>query len=539
MTIHPTDVPAQSATDDLTPGVGIDRRRFLAGAAATAAGATAAGAFLTQAQAEAALPDVRRILAKGGDPADLEMHEAIALLWSRKLSSRELTKACLARIEERDGELTAWARVYADEAMAAAAAADQRLSPGTVLRKGPPSLVCGIPIGFKDIIAVGGKPLTAGSLALADNVAPSDSHAWERAKLHGMVLLGHTKTQEFASGNSPQTAGNPFDPTRSPGGSSNGSGAAVGGRTVPVALGTDSGGSLRRPASACNLTTIMGTYGRVSTRGIVTGNRASDHVGPLVRSAIDASLMLTVLAGRDPLDISTYAAPAPPTLYPVKPTGANKPFRGMTFAVTPNLPPVDTLAPGVRAVWERFLSEVQEMGASLVEKTMPPAPSQPGPSPESVLLHRDLFAAKGDLYSLANRTSVANAQANANNVTALARYEADVARAQWVAGLQELFAGCDAIIQPCQVLETPKRGDGSLNESGDLGRFGSGTVRGIWNSTGFPSLSVPAGRSPDTGMPVGAQISGLPWTDGKLLQIAINYQHNTDYHRIQPERYTA
>ncbi|MBJ7518450.1 MAG: amidase [Solirubrobacteraceae bacterium] len=539
MDTHPPDSPALAAGEDPTPGVGVDRRRFLAGAAAVAAGATATGAFLSQAQAEAALPDAKKVAAKGGNPADLEMHEAIALLWSRRLSSRELTKACLERIEERDGELTAWARVYADEAMAAAAAADRRLSLGTVLRYGPPSLVCGIPIGFKDIIAVGGKPLTAGSLALADNVAPSDSFAWERAKLHGMVLLGHTKTQEFASGNSPQTAGNPFDPTKSPGGSSNGSGSAVGGRTVPVALGTDSGGSLRRPASACNLTTIMGTYGRVSTRGIVTGNRASDHVGPLVRSAIDASLMFTVLAGRDPLDITTYAAPPPPTLYPVKPTGGAKPFRGMTFATTPNLPPIDTLAPGVRAVWERFLGEVVAMGATIVEKEMPPAPSVPGPSPESVLLHRDLFAAKGDLYSTANRTSVANNQANANNVTAIARYEAEIRRGQWVAGLQELFAGCDAIIQPCQVAETPKRGDGSLNESGDLGRFGPGTVRGIWNSTGFPSLSVPAGLSPETSMPVGAQISGLPWTDGKLLQIAINYQHNTDYHELQPERYAA
>ncbi len=148
--------------------------------------------------------------------------------------------------------ITAWERVYADEALAAAREADRRLRG----RRAP--LLCGIPIGFKDIIAVGGKPLTAGSLALQGNIAPSDSHAWERAREQGMILLGHTKSREFASGNAPQTAGNPFDPKKSPGGSSNGSGAAVGGRTVPIALGTDPGGSLRRPASACGISNHHG-----------------------------------------------------------------------------------------------------------------------------------------------------------------------------------------------------------------------------------------------------------------------------------------
>ena len=391
---------------------GVDRRRFLAGAAVATVGGTLAGTFISGSAAEAAVSGSGADAALGWaarragertNPADLDVAEAAALLRARKLSSRELTAACLERIEERDGDLTAWERVYPEEALAAAKEADRRLS-----RRGSQPLLCGIPIGIKDIIAVGGKLLTAGSRALEGNVAPSDSHAWERAREQGMVLLGQTKTQEFASGGSPQTAGNPYDPRRSPGGSSNGSGAAVGGCMVPVALGTDSGGSLRRPASACGINTIMGTFGRVSTRGIVTGNRASDHVGPLVRSATDVSLMLSVLAGRDPLDPTTYAAPEPPSRYPLEPRRGSKPLRGLRLALTPNLPPSDTLAPGVKAIFERFVGEVRTLGAEIVEVVLPAQPSTPGPNPESVLLHRDLFPAKGHLYTLANRTSVAN-----------------------------------------------------------------------------------------------------------------------------------
>ncbi len=145
----------------------------------------------------------------------------------------------------------------------------------------------------------------------------------------------------------------------------------------------------------------------------MTGNRASDHVGPLVRSAVDVSLTLGLLAGRDPLDGTTYAAPDGSVQYPLRPRGGRRPMRGLRLALTPNLPPVASLAPGVRAIFERFVADVRALGAEVVEVTLPPQPPSPGPSPESVLLHRDLFAAKKDLYTLANRTAVGNAQANA------------------------------------------------------------------------------------------------------------------------------
>jgi aspartyl-tRNA(Asn)/glutamyl-tRNA(Gln) amidotransferase subunit A len=516
--------------EDMTEG--LDRRGFLAGAAAVTVG----GALVGARPASASETALRALKHPQRDhrthPADLDISEAVSLLRTRRLSSRELVAACLERIEERDGDLTAWERVYADEALVAAAVADRSLGG----RGAPAPLLCGIPIGFKDIIAVGGKPLTAGSRALEGNVAPSDSHAWERARAEGMVLLGHTKSQEFASGNNTQTAGNPYDPRKSPGGSSNGSGAAVGGRMIPVGLGTDSGGSLRRPASACGLNSLMATYGLVSTRGIVTGARGNDHVGALVRSAVDVSLMLTLMAGRDPLDPTTYAAPRLPSL-PLEPRGGAKPFRGMRFGLTPAIPATDTLDPGVRAVFERFIDDLRGMGAEFIELTLPPQPAgAPGPSPEAVLLHRDLWPAKGHLYTRGSRESVASQQANASARTALADYEAQVRRGQWVAELQQIFgeSRIDALVQCCQQLETPLRGPGGPEETGDLLRFGSGTVRGMWNTANFPALSLPGGLSPVTGMPAGIQLVGAPWSDAKLLQIAIDYQARSDHHRTEP-----
>jgi aspartyl-tRNA(Asn)/glutamyl-tRNA(Gln) amidotransferase subunit A len=188
-------------------------------------------------------------------------------------------------------------------------------------------------------------------------------------------------------------------------------------------------------------------------------------------------------------------------------------------------------------VFEAFVDDVRRMGAELIEVTLPPQPAgAAGPSPEVVLLHRDLWPVKGHLYTRGSRESVANQQANASARTALADYEAQVRRGRWVAELQRIFAEhrIDAIVQCCQQLETPLRGPGGPEETGDLGRFGSGTVRGMWNPANFPALSIPGGLSPVTGMPAGIQLVGTPWTDGKLLQIAIDYQARTDHHEDKP-----
>ena len=220
------------------------------------------------------------------DPADLGVCEAAEALAGRALSSRELTEACLARIRERDGthshdgdpdSINAWVRVYEEDALAAAGRADERLAAGDA------PVLCGIPIGLKDLYAVAGKPLTASSRVL-DEVPERDCDAWARLSADGMVLLGHLHTHEFACGGTTDQVGNPWALERSAGGSSGGSGAALASRQVPAATGTDTAGSLRIPSAECGTSTIKPTRGLVSIRGIVPLAPTFDHPGPMART---------------------------------------------------------------------------------------------------------------------------------------------------------------------------------------------------------------------------------------------------------------
>ena len=199
------------------------------------------------------------------DPADLGVLEASALLHGRALSSAELTEACLARIEQRNGgpptfegapdAVNAWVRLYPDHARESARAADERLTRGNA-----PAL-CGIPLGLKDLYGMEGRPLTASSRVLEGNVAGADAEVWARLRRQGMVALGHTHTHEFAAGGTTDQVGNPWALDRVVGGSSGGSAAALAAGMTPAALGSDTCGSLRIPASCCGTSAIKPTHG--------------------------------------------------------------------------------------------------------------------------------------------------------------------------------------------------------------------------------------------------------------------------------------
>src|SRR5579862_3996581 len=243
-------------------------RRTLLGAAASAGLAAAlvvpGSAAAWRDGAGRRLPAPAAVLSALGDPADLGVLEAASLLQARRLSSRELTEACLARIRRRDAAVNAWSRVYPELALDLAGRADARLAAGAVRRAGPAPPLCGVPFGLKDLFAVAGLPLTAGSGVLAGHRAPGDSTAAARLIAAGMPLLGHLQMAEFAFANDTPQTGNPYDLSRSPGGSSGGCAAALAARTVPAALGTDTAGSVRLPSSACNTSAIKPTYGLVS-----------------------------------------------------------------------------------------------------------------------------------------------------------------------------------------------------------------------------------------------------------------------------------
>jgi aspartyl-tRNA(Asn)/glutamyl-tRNA(Gln) amidotransferase subunit A len=236
------------------------------------------------------------------DPADLGVLAAARELRARRVSAVELVEAVLARIEARNGgppsfdgaadAVNAWARIYPDEARAMARAADERLA-----REGEDApLLCGVPIGVKDLYAVAGLPVTASSRMLEGNVAREDSVVWARLRAAGMVLVGHTHTHEFAFGGTTDQVGNPWDLARSAGGSSGGSGAALAARMVPAATGTDTAGSVRIPAAMSGISAIKPTHGRVPIGGIIPLAATLDHAGPMARSVADCAAVLDAMA---------------------------------------------------------------------------------------------------------------------------------------------------------------------------------------------------------------------------------------------------
>ncbi|WP_354697367.1 Glutamyl-tRNA(Gln) amidotransferase subunit A [Paraconexibacter sp. AEG42_29] len=521
----------------------VSRRRFLASAAATAAGVhTASAAAAVKKPASTSkrlgLPDPSTI--KVGDPADLSLLECASLLQNRKLSSVELTRACLARSRARDGETTAWIRVYPEYAERLAKAADERLAPGSEKarrRKSP--LVCGIPLALKDLYAAKGLPVTASSQVLAGNVATGDSTVWAKLRHSGMVLLGHAHTDEFAFGVGTPQSGNPWNPACSPGGSSGGSGAVLGARMVPAATGTDTGGSLRLPASACGITSLKPTFGRVSAYGVIPLVWTRDHCGPMARSAADVALLLSYMAGADQDDPSTLAGPAVPSGgYPHTPTRGARPFAGKTFGVARES--VDELPAATAKLFARFLDEVRALGAKVKTVDMPVIPTGTigGVSSlaETGVYHQQFAPASTGRYR-AELQAVVAASIGAQALPVSDYLTANRDRTRYMHEYNALFAreGLTCIVYPGSNVDGPTR-----KTVAGLTIFSllAGSVTGnvVWaNLAGVPALSTPIGRSDATGMPFGVQIGMRAWQEAELLQLAVDYQAAHPYWADAPK----
>jgi aspartyl-tRNA(Asn)/glutamyl-tRNA(Gln) amidotransferase subunit A len=428
------------------------------------------------------------------EPADLGVLEASRLLGERSLSAVELTEACLARIRERDGahshdgdpgSVNAWVRVYEEDALTAAAAADRRLEQG----EAPP--LCGVPIGLKDLYAVAGKPLTASSKVL-DEVAERDCDAWASLREAGMVLLGHLHTHEFACGGTTDQVGNPWSLERSAGGSSGGSGAALASRQVPAATGTDTAGSLRIPSAECGTSTVKPTRGLLSLRGIVPLAPSFDHPGPMARTVEDCEPLLAALAG-------------------VEPPHERRQFR--RYAVSPRIADLD---PDVADGFERALAALPG------ERVEPPPPSARLDVLDDffdlvlteMLAYHRRFDGRRDDYRFSNRARLEHAERRAMTAEEYVALQAGRAEdtGAWCDWLAE--HRIDAVLEPTLPIVAPVRGSGYDEPFGDIADL---SLTHYWDWTGFPVVALPSGVGRRSGLPVSVSLIGAPGADWDVL----------------------
>lgn len=454
---------------------------------------------------------------------DLGVVDAAAALARRDVSASELTAACLGRIDELDGPhshdgspdaINAWVRVYHDDALASAARADAALAGGVDV---PP--LTGVPIGLKDLYGVAGVPLTASSRVLHD-VPERDCDVWRRLRAAGMVLIGHTHTHEFAAGGTTDQVGNPWDLTRSAGGSSGGSGAALAARMVPAATGTDTAGSLRIPSACCGTSTIKPTRGLVSLAGVVPLSWTLDHGGPMARSVADCRLLLAAMAGPD-------RGRAESALHGAL-DGPGATLDGARIAVSPRLGIVD-LDPDVAHGLDAAIGACRRLGATIVEPPPPAAGHDVGDDFLAVLAtdmraYHERFEDRRDDYRPALREWV---ELGRDRVTGEEYVRIQARRREVTAAWADWFDEhrLTALIEPTIPMVAPMRGTGYDHAGTDVDMI---SFTHFWDWTGAPVVALPTGLGPASGLPVGVSLVGRAAADWLLLDLGEQLQGELD-----------
>ncbi len=477
----------------------------------------------------------------------LEARELAAELRRGSLGPVEVTRAFLERIEEKNPALGAFLAVTPERALKRAA----RLESLPPAERGP---LHGLPFAWKDNLHLEGEPLTCGSRILEGYRAPYTATALQRLLQAGAVPLGRTNLDEFAMGSSTETSAfgptrNPWDPSRVPGGSSGGSAAAVAARLVPAALGSDTGGSIRQPAALCGVTGLKPTYGRISRYGLVAFGSSLDQVGPLARTARDAGLLLSVLAGPDPRDPTTLPGQAPPP--PVDPPEDLKGIR--VGLVKEHME--QGLEAGVKERVLEALAVMEELGARVEEVSLPeaefalPAYYLTAVSEASSNLARFdgiRFGARvdrdGDLGGLYEATRGEKFGLEVKRrilfgTFCLSRgyYEAWYkkalqARALLARALERLFARVDLLAGPTSPQAAFPLGE-KLADPVGMYLCDSFTVAA--NLAGLPALSLPCGFT--AGLPVGLQLMGPRLSEERILSAGAAFPPVTTHHQAEPE----
>lgn len=481
---------------------------------------------------------------------DLTLTEAAGRLARREITSRELTVACLDRIEALDGNLRAFLSVNAAGVLAAADAADAALESGDTA--GRPLL--GVPIALKDLLAERDRPLTCGSRILENFVSPYDGAVVARLRSAGAVFLGRLNMDEFAMGSSTENSAfhptrNPWDLGRIPGGSSGGCAAAVASGECLAAIGSDTGGSVRQPASFCGVVGLKPTYGRVSRYGLVAYASSLDQVGPVTRTVEDAARLLEVIAGHDARDSTSLPDPVP--AYTRALTGE---VRGLRVGL-PREYQVGGLDPEVKAAVARAVEVLAGLGAEVKEISLPHTEYAVAayyiiaPAEASANLARFDGIRYGVRKEGADPIALYKATRGAGfgpevkrriilgtYVLSSGYYDAYYLRAQKVRSLirqdfLNAFEEVDLIATPTAPTTAFRLGEKS---SDPLQMYLSDIYTLSCNLAGICGISVPCGFSSEPRLPIGLQLLGRPLGEEILLRAAHAYEAATDWHRLRP-----
>lgn len=444
----------------------------------------------------------------------------------REVSPVEVVEAHLSRIEAVNEKILGFLNVTAEIALEEAKKAEAE-----IVKAGWRGPLHGVPYGVKDIIDTAGVRTTRGSSIFRDNVPAEDAHCISRLKRSGAILLGKCHTQEFASGPLSLnpffgTVRNPWDCSRTTGGSSSGSAASVAARMSPAALGTDTGSSIRGPSALCGIVGLKPTHGRVSLSGVCPNTLSFDHVGPLTRSVRDAALILQVIAGYDERDPFSYDAPVPDFS-----AGLEKGLKGMRLGLCPDLYSNAEVDNEIMEAFEKSADMFRELGAEV--KVLSFAHSdlfedvfRVFMSAEFLEFHRPIYEKNADGYGKIAREAV-ESRLGAVNCDDLVRAQRkrEFLRREVV----KLFDEVDVIATPSLPCVAPPVDTWKATINGKEIDYSGSITRPFLtphNMTGCPSIAVPMGFSKD-GLPFSIQIIGRLWEEAEVLRAAHAFEVNT------------
>ncbi len=478
------------------------------------------------------------------------LSELSAMLEAGEVTSVQLTEHFLQRIKQLDGNLNSFITVTEEQALKAAAEADAARAAGNA---GP---LTGVPIAHKDIFCTDGVRTSCGSKMLDNFESPYDATVVEKMKQAGVIMLGKTNMDEFAMGSSNETSyygavKNPWNTDTVPGGSSGGSAASVAARLAPATTGTDTGGSIRQPASFCGITGLKPTYGRVSRYGMIAFASSLDQAGPMAQSAEDCALLLNAMSGFDPKDSTSLDREVPDYS-----ADLNKPLDGLKVGL-PKEYFGEGLSEEINTVVQAAIEEYKSMGAEIVEISLPnthlavPVYYVVAPAECSSNLSRFDGVRFGhrcedpqdleDLYKRSRGEGFGDEVKRRIMVGTYALsagyYDAYYIKAQQLRRLitedfNRAFEQVDVIMGPAAPETAFKIGEKSDDP---ISMYLSDIYTIAVNLAGLPGMSIPAGFS--NNMPVGLQLIGNHFDEARLLNVAHQYQQKTDWHRQIPEAF--